>query len=615
MKGASALDSANHSEGLRSARPSQLPIEDYAIIGDCRTAALISRDGSIAWLCLPNFSSPSVFGEILDERVGGRFRIKPRGHFKSSRHYIADTPVLETTFETAQGAVRVVDLFPVGGGIDTLQPMREVLRLVDGIRGELDLEIHIAPAPNYGRTKPRLTRRGQLGWCFNWSNELLAVRSGVDLRRTGDALHASVRVRAGERICLSLSYAKDDVGVLLPVELIAQEHLDRTLAWWQSWAKRCTYAGPYKAAVLRSALTLKLLSFSLSGAIIAAPTTSLPETIGAGRNWDYRYCWLRDSGWTMQALVGLGFQAEARQFLSWLLHATRLTWPELQVMYDIFGRTRLREQELKHFAGYRGSRPVRIGNGAYRQRQLDVYGEVVFAAHAYVEGGGVLEPVECRLLKGLGEVVCKQWREPDHGIWEIRGAPRHYTFSKLMCWVALDRLLKLDEKKVLRLEKLRGKFEKERGELSKAIEKYGYSTAINSYTLSFNGESVDASLLLMPCFGFKDAHEPRIRSTYDRIWQRLGCNGLLYRYERGRDALPGKEGVFGICTYWAVHHLASRRDFGEAKRLFEHALTFANEVGLFAEEFNPENGAALGNFPQAFTHTGLINAALAMERA
>lgn len=585
------------------------------MIGDCRTAALVSREGSVVWLCLPDFSSPSVFGEILDGRTGGTFRIRPRGEFKSSRRYVADTPVLETTFETTQGAVRIVDMFPVADGSGTLQPMREILRLVDGVSGELELEILFAPAPNYGRAKPRLEQHGSLGWCCSWSNELLNLRSNIGLHRVANTLRASVRVRAGERIWLGLSYVKGDPGVLSPLEQDAANRLEGTLAWWQDWARGCTYRGPYKAAVMRSALTLKLLSFALSGAIVAAPTTSLPEAIGAERNWDYRYCWLRDSGWTMQALVGLGFHEEARQFLGWLLHATRLTWPELRIMYDVFGRTRLKERTLEHFSGYRGSRPVRIGNGAHRQRQLDVYGEVIFAAHAYASGGGTLEPVECRMLKGFGEVVCKQWREPDSGIWEIRGKPRHYTFSKLMCWVALDRLLRLEENGFVPLGKLRGKFEKERGEIFDVIERRGYNRAIGSYTLELDGESVDASLLLMPCLGFKDAHDPRIRSTYDRIWQRLGCNGLLYRYERGHDDLPGKEGAFGICTFWAVHHLASRRDFYQAKRLFEHALAFANDVGLFAEEFDPENGSALGNFPQAFTHIGLINAALSIEQA
>ena len=591
------------------------PIEDYAIIGDCRTAALVSRQGTLAWLCLPDFSSPSVFAAILDRQAGGLFLIRPVDGFASERRYIDGTPVLETTFTTEQGMVRITDLVPVLDGVNTIQPMREILRIVEGLSGEVALEIRVDPLPNYGRTTPRLRRHGKLGWCYSWSNELLTLRSDIDLQRAANTLHALVRVRAGECFCLSLSYVKGDLGVLLPLGRVAIERFDRTLAWWRGWIDDCSYNGPYKTAVLRSALTLKLLSFSLSGAIVAASTTSLPETIGAERNWDYRYCWLRDAGWTMQAFVGLGFHEEARHFLSWLLHATQLTWPELHIMYDVFGRTRLREQELNHFAGYRDSRPVRIGNGAYRQRQLDVYGEVVFAADAYVEGGGTLEPVECRMLKGFGGVVCKQWREPDHGIWEIRGEPRHYTFSKLMCWVTLDRLLKFDDKQVVPLGKLREKFRKVRDELSEAIEEHGYNSAINSYTLEFNGDTVDASLLLMPCLGYKDANDPRVRSTYERIWERLGCNGLLYRYERGHDGLPGKEATFGICTFWAVHHLASRRDFEEAKRLFERALAFANEVGLFAEEIDPANGAALGNFPQAFTHIGLINAALAMAQA
>src|SRR5215204_4283337 len=405
------------------------------MIGDCRTAALVSRDGTIAWLCLPDFSSPSVFGEILDRWAGGLFLIRPRDVFTTERRYIDETPVLETIFKIACGTVRLIDAVPVVDGVETIQPMREVLRLVEGVAGEVELEIRIDPRPNYGRTKPRIKHHSRLGWCYSWSNELLTVRSDIDLERTGGALHARVRVPAGERIHLSLTYVKGDLGVLLPLGREADARRQRTLNWWQSWTDGCTYDGPYRQAVLRSALTLKLLSFSISGAIVAAPTTSLPEAVGGERNWDYRYCWLRDAGMTMQALIGLGFRNDGRSFLYWLLHATRLTWPELQVMYDVYGLTRLQEKELEHFEGYHGSKPVRIGNGAYSQHQLDVYGEVVFAADAYVNGGGTLEPVECRMLAGFGKVVCKKWRETDHGIWEMRDRPRQYTFSKLMCWV------------------------------------------------------------------------------------------------------------------------------------------------------------------------------------
>ena len=316
-------------------------IEDHGIIGDCRTAALISRAGSIGWLCLPDFSSPSVFARILDRRVGGEFAIKPRGEFKVTRRYVDKTPVLVTTFESAQGAVRLTDVLPVLDGIESLQPMREILRIIEGVFGELDLEVRIEPRPDYGRTEPRIRDRGRLGWSYSWSNELLTMHSEVRLNRAGAALQGLVRIRAGERNCLSLCYAKADVGVLLQLGDDAAERLERTVEWWRGWSSRCTYDGPYKDVVLRSALTLKLLSFSISGAIVAAPTTSLPEAIGGERNWDYRYCWLRDAGLTMQAFLGIGCRDEARSFLSWLLHATRLTWPELQIMYDVYGLTKL----------------------------------------------------------------------------------------------------------------------------------------------------------------------------------------------------------------------------------------------------------------------------------
>jgi GH15 family glucan-1,4-alpha-glucosidase len=316
----------------------------------------------------------------------------------------------------------------------------------------------------------------------------------------------------------------------------------------------------------------------------------------------------------MQALIGLGFHDEARGFLSWLLHATRLSRPELHIMYDVYGRTGLREQELDHLEGYRGSKPVRIGNSAYLQSQLDVYGEVVMAADAYLDGGGALEPVECRMLVGVGKVVCKQWRNSDHGIWEMRGAPKQLTFSKVMCWLALDRLLKFDEKGVLSLGKLAEHFRAERQAITDVIEHRGFNSQIGAYTDELDGSKVDASLLLMPCIGYLACDNPRMISTYQLLSRRLGQDGLFYRNE-ARDNDEPREGAFGICSFWAVQYLACRGDAEEAQRLFEHLLSFANDVGLFGEEIDPHSGAALGNFPQAFTHIGLINAALAIERA
>ena len=593
----------------------QPPIEDYGIIGDCRTAALISRDGAIEWLCLPDYASPSVFAHILSPGRGGSFSIRPREAFVSTRKYRDLSAVLETTFETATGSARLTDLLPVVDGAQSLQPMREILRIIKGVSGEIDLEISVDPQPDYARVQPRLERCARGAWCYRWSNEVLILASDIELERAAGVLRGSIRLRAGDRIHLSLGYVKSDIGVLPALGQAADDRLSRTLNWWRSWIDGCRYEGPYKQAVLRSALTLKLLSFALSGAITAAPTTSLPETIGAERNWDYRYCWLRDAGMTMQAFIELGFHDEAGSFLGWLLHATRLTWPELQVIYDVYGRARLPEKELEHFEGYRDSRPVRIGNNACSQRQLDVYGEVVFAADAYVEGGGTLEPVERRMLIGFGKVVCQQWRQPDQGIWELRGRRSQHTFSKVMCWVALDRLLKLDEKRVLSLGDLAARFRKEREAIAAAIERRAYNSALESYVGEFEGDALDASLLLMPCVGYKPADDPRVISTYRRVWQRLGRGRLLARYERGYDGFASEEGAFGICTFWAIHHLACRGAIAEATRLFDHVLSFANDLGLFGEEIDPATGTALGNFPQGFTHVGLINAAIAIEQA
>jgi GH15 family glucan-1,4-alpha-glucosidase len=597
---------------LRSGDPE---IGDYAIIGDCRTAALISRAGSIDWLCLPHFSGPSVFAALLDQERGGRFAIAPAQEFRPSRRYVPGTPVLETTFRTASGTVRLTDLMPLGDVAAGLAPTREILRVVEGLDGDVILDVRFEPRPDYGREKARVRSRGALGWSCAWGDELLLLTSEASLEAAsnGTAVIGHVRVRAGETLCFSLAYTKGDIGVVAPLGEHAQARLQATLEWWRSWTSGCAYQGPYEEAVQRSAITLKLMTFALSGAVVAAPTASLPEAIGADRNWDYRYCWLRDAALTMRAFTGLGYQDEAASFLQWLLHATRLTWPKLQIMYDIYGRTNLEEKELVHLSGYRGSRPVRIGNGAHSQIQLDVYGEVVSAAYHFVTSGGRLQADEQKLLAGFGEIACKHWREPDQGIWEIRGAKRHYTFSKIMCWAALDSLIKLHEQGCISvdLESLR----REREAIAQAIEARGFNEALGSYAAELDGDRLDAALLLMGCLGYKDPGHPRMRATFDRIRERLGCNGLLYRYEHGADGMAAPEGAFGICSFWAVDNLAKRGDVRAAAEAFEHMLSFANDVGLYAEEIDAATGAALGNFPQAFTHVGLINAAMALVEA
>ena len=593
----------------------EMEIGDYAIIGDCRTAALVSIAGSIDWLCLPDFSSPSVFAQLLDPGHGGRFFVHPRQPFSASRRYTPDTAVLETTFATETGRAKLIDFFPTLDGLDPMGPMREVVRIIEGVEGAVELDIGIDVRPDYNSTKPGVRHRGAIGWCWTWSNQILVLRSNIDFMPAETGLASSVVIRPGERRYLSLSYTKGDPAVFPMLGRDADDRLARTVGWWQRWARQCTYRGPYRDAVMRSAITLKLLTYCLSGAIVAAPTTSLPESIGGSRNWDYRYCWLRDAGLTNAAMLNLGYFEEARSFLGWMLHATRLTWPELQIVYDIVGRSNLKEIELPQLTGYKGSQPVRIGNGAYDQRQLDVYGEVAMAAYATAEGGCSLDEAEGRMLAGFGGVVCRQWREPDSGIWEIRGPRRQYTFSKVMCWTAMDRLIKLHDRGFISLDTSVERLRRVQREIEDVIETRGFNRKLGSYTSELDGEHVDAALLLMASIGYRDAAHPRMVSTYNLIHERLACNGLLFRYERNYDGFSSKEAAFGICSFWAVDNLAKRPEVAAAARDFEHLLGFANDVGLFAEEIDGTTGAAIGNFPQAFTHVGLINAAVSIEKA
>jgi GH15 family glucan-1,4-alpha-glucosidase len=523
---------------------------------------------------------------------------------------------LETTFVTPTGSARLVDALVAVEDAGTLHPLREVLRIVEGVEGDVNFEVHWAPRPDYARADPLIKSRGALGWSCTWSDELFLLQAEAPLIMVGGTTRAvvgRVRVAAGRKLRFSLCYAKGDIGVIAPLGEQADDRLRATLTWWDSWSGQCIYDGPHREHVIRSAITLKLMTFTLSGAVVAAPSTSLPEWIGAARNWDYRYCWVRDAALTMRAFTGLGFQSEAASFLHWLLHATRLTWPKLQIMYDVYGRTNLQERELDHLRGYRGSRPVRIGNGAHRQIQLDVYGGLIFAARDFVEKGGRLQDDEARLLVGFGKTVCKQWRDPDSGIWEVRGPKRQYTFSKVMCWTALDSLLTLEGRGCVRID---GEtFRREREEIARTIETRGFNRELGSYVSELDGNQLDASLLLMGCIGYQDPGNVRMRGTFDRIHERLGRNGLLYRYDPRSDHLASPEGAFGICSFWAIDNLARRGDIEAAEHAFNHILSFSNDVGLFAEEIDPDTAEALGNFPQAFTHVGLINGALALAAA
>ncbi len=596
------------------------PIADYAIVGDCRTVALISRQGSVDWLCLPDASGPSVFAALLDRRQGGRFALRPSGPFRTERRYIESTNVLETTFVTASGRARVTDSMTLNGADGRgLQAERELLRIAEGIEGEVELEALYDPSPDYARTRPRLVNRGAaLGWVFQHGGQAFRLLAELDMRPTGVAVGLTGRMvlRPGERRRLSLSHATRDMLVIPPMGAAADRRMDGTAQWWRDWSAQCSFKGEHRAVALRSALALKLLTYSLSGAVLAAATTSLPEAIGGERNYDYRFCWLRDAATTLRAFADLGFKDEGRAYLSWLLHSTRLTRPRLLVMYDLHGRPLRSLRELPHLQGYRGSSPVRVGNDATGQLQHDVYGSAISAAVAYVECGGKLLRDEQRLLIAFGRQVCKTWREPDNGLWEVPGGRRHYVHSKLMCWSALDAVLRLDEMGCLRAP--RADFLRERQAVRDAIESKGYRTSpdgTGSYVGAFGEDWADASLLIMARLGFHDANHPRIVGTADRIWRELERGGLLLRYLPEVDGLGSREGAFGICGFWAVELLALQERAKEAEALFRRAACLANDVGLLAEEYDPASGAALGNVPQAFTHAGLISAALMLNRA
>ena len=622
---------------MAAAHHSYPPIGDYALIGDCRSAALVSKAGSIDWLCLPIFDSPSYFAALLDREKGGRFAIRPAAPYRVSRRYLDDTVVLETTFTTEGGELRLTDFFPVASEAAkarSLWPERQILRLVECTAGEVEVEVVCDPRPDYGRLAPRLTDRGRFGFWYEAGREALTLRSDVPLRPRGEACDGSggrkgrsgglsgvagrERLRSGDRRWLSLAYTDEDPAVVPAHGEVAEEKLRSTLDWWSAWSRGCRYDGPHWSAVVRSALTLKLLTYAPSGAVIAAPTTSLPEAIDGVRNWDYRYCWLRDASITLQTFLDLERDEEARAFFSWILHSTRLTRPELQVLYDVHGETDVPERTLDHLEGYRGSRPVRVGNAARGHLQLDVYGEVADAAFQYVRRGGALSLSAGRMLAGLGEVVCRRWREPDDGIWEVRSGRAHHTYSKALCWVTLDRLLELGEGGEVRIRpKLRRRFEEERRAIRAAIESRGFDERLGSYVSVFGGKEVDASLLRLGRFGYVEPTSARMIGTCERVQDRLGAGGgLLYRYGRGfDDGLPPGEGAFGIASFWMIDCRCRQGRLEAAEEAFERLLAASNDLGLYGEEIEPTTGKALGNFPQAYTHAGLIDAALTLEAA
>jgi len=600
-------------DALPVPRDDYTPLHHYGVIGNCRTIALVSLRGSVDWLCLPHFSGPAVFAALLEQARGGRFRICPLGVVSAQHRYIENTNVLETTYRCRTGQLKVTDFMTISLEADcatTPQPQHEIVRLAECIEGDVELDAVYQPRPGDGRHTPRLERRGALGWSWTYKGTVAYLHSDLDFELSGEGtLVANVAMRTGDRKIAVFTACENEAVVIHPLGETTRERLQHTISWWQQWAEQCRYQGPYRAAVVRSCLALKLLTYCLSGAMVAAATTSLPEKDSGSGNWDYRYCWLRDSSMVVMSFMELGFESEGRAFLEWLLHATKLTQPQLQVVYDIFGETALRERELTHLEGYRGIGPVRVGDAAHEQVQLDIYGEVVLAAYCYVTLGGRLDRYERKLVSDFGDVVRKLWRCPDHSIWEIRGPPRHYTYSKLMCWVALDRVVRLH--RLIGLDIDENAFRTDCEQIRADIEANAYNTQVESYVGYYGGTDPDATLLLLARHEYIAHDDPRMLSTHRFIQKRLGVDGFLHRFPQDRDP----ENLFGVCTFWLAEYLAGLGEIDEATRCFERLLGAATALGLYAEEFDVRTKGPVGNFPQAFTHIGLVRAALAIDAA
>ncbi|HEY7354440.1 MAG TPA: glycoside hydrolase family 15 protein [Terriglobales bacterium] len=592
--------------------PGSFPeIGDYAVIGDCRTAVLISKYGSIEWLCWPRFDSPSIFAAVLDRDNGGHWTICPTGSFSTKRQYVKDSNVLQTTFSTASGSMVLNDLMPVrDSGDDSMVPDHEIIRHLNCTSGEIEVETVLAPRACYGEKKVTIQQQGKLGFRMLNGRGVHWLRSNLPSFRIQDgAAFARTILHAGETLLFSFSFSQVSPAVLPPLEHIP-ERIKICIDWWQKWAARTEYDGEFRDEVVRSALALKLMIFAPSGAIVAAPTTSLPERIGANLNWDYRFCWMRDASLTIRALLELGFWREATGFLDWMLHATRLTQPELRILYTVYGNQPPNERESKVLRGYRGSRPVRIGNAARDQLQMDVYGEVVDAAAQYAFHGGELDREMQKVLVGFGNYVMKHWDTADQGIWEPRTEPRDHTHSRLLCWTTLDRLVSLCEQGKIKRAPV-DDYKKQADTIRRQIQARAWNQKLQSYVCELDGHEMDSSLLLLSWYGFEKADSPRMRATRRRLREKLSTpEGLLYRSEQ----LP-PEGTFAICSFWDAEYLAlGGGSVQDARGLISTLMKYRNDVGLYAEEIDAHSGQALGNFPQAFTHVGFIGAALSLDQ-
>lgn len=585
-------------------------IEDYAMIGDLETSALVSRDGSIDWLCWPNFSSPACFAGLLGTAGNGYWRIKPKGEVRSTRSYRDGTLILETRFETEQGEILLTDFMPIRG------KHSDVIRNVRGLRGRVDVHFQLVLRFDYGLTVPWVTMNEHELRAVAGPN-LVVLRSqcvqgaGVVLRGEDLTTVADFTLDAGDEACFVLTYGPSNQDLPEPVEVSTA--LRETEEYWKDWSGKSSYKGPYQQEVLRSLITLKALSYKPSGGIVAAPTAGLPEQIGGERNWDYRYCWLRDAAFTLLILMLAGYTEEAVAWRLWLLRAIAGSPDQLQTLYGINGERRLVEWSAGWLPGYEHSQPVRIGNAASEQFQLDVFGEVAAALGRTPDAQDDLRTPAADLQVALANHLCQIWEEPDEGIWETRGGRKQFTHSKAMAWVALDRAVKHHEQFDGKGDVERWK--KNRDMLHKQVCEQGFNQELNAFVQSYGSDALDASCLRMVFAGFLAPDDPRMLGTIDAIQKHLMPDGFVQRYntQKSSDGLQGGEGVFIACSFWMVIclHLAGRVD--EARELFERCLALRNDVGLLSEEYDPKAKRQLGNFPQALSHLGLVHAAFTLS--
>jgi len=598
---------------LRSAARPYPPISDYALIGDCHSAALISRAGSIDWCCLPRFDSDSCFGRLLDWQHGGHFSITPKGKAQVHRQYLDDTLVLLTTYRSGRNIARVTDFFSMRMGGRT-QPRRELVRIIEGVKGTMSFDVAVVPRLDFGEVKP---------WIFSGGRNVhFAVGSNTGIRIFGDVameivdahdLHAEVEVRARRKLHIGLQFVPpEDANATAqrrkPAKLL-QAHLQETVRWWCKWSDKIVYDHRPGVNIVRSAITLKALTYAPTGAIVAAPTTSLPERKGGERNWDYRYCWIRDSIFTVWALNAVGAVSEAEGVRHFIQRASAGNADDLQVLYGVDGKRRLTEIELTYLDGWRGSRPVRTGNGAAHQYQADMYGLLVEFAWQWSQLGHRPTRAYWQFLTEVIEAAIARWKLPDRGIWEVRSRPLHFVHSKVMCWAAANRGVALAEK--YGLPAPLKQWREARDAIRAAIDKRGVDHARGIYVRSFGSKDVDSALLLLPLTGFVAYDDERMVRTAEVISEDLMQDGLLLRYRRA-DGLAGSEGVFLACTFWLVSCLAHAGRKQEASRIFKRAVATGNDLGLFAEEYSRPGREMLGNFPQGLTHLSHIGAALAL---